>query len=59
MGKPSTASKRKWNEKNYDRIQLLLPKGYKDRLRSIVGENGSITAFIKDAIDAKIKEEQA
>lgn len=58
MGKTSAAVKNRYNAKAYDRFQIYLPKGYKDMLRKIVGDNGSITAFIKDAIDQKIKEER-
>ena len=59
MSKTSAAVKNRYNTKAYDRIQVLLPKGYKEKLRSAVGESGSITAFIKDAIDKKLKEGQA
>ena len=48
-----------FNREKYDRITVMLPKGYRDKLRSVVGEHGSITAYIKDAIDAKMQEEQA
>lgn len=58
MGKTSAASKNKYNAKAYDRFQIYLPKGYKDRLKE-VSQGGSITAWIKAAIDAKLKEEQA
>ena len=59
MSKTSAAVKNKYNAKAYDRIQILLPKGYKERLRAVVGEGGSITAYIKEAIDDKMKEGQA
>ena len=59
MSKTSAAVKNRYNAKVYDRFQIYLPKGYKDRLRAIVGEGGSITNYIKEAIDAKMKEEQA
>lgn len=58
MGKTSTASKNRWNAANYDRIQMLLPKGYKDRLLAAAGE-GKVTAFIREAIDVKLKEIEA
>lgn len=58
MGKTSAAVKNRYNAKAYDRFQLYLPKGYKDRLRE-AAKGGSVTAWVKDAIDTKLKEEQA
>lgn len=50
---------KKWNDENlserYDHIHLALPAGYKDRLREIVGEHGSINEFIKKAIDQRME----
>ena len=57
MSKTSAAVKNRYNAKAYDRIQVLLPKGYKERLLAASGK-GNVTAFIKSAIDAKLKEEQ-
>lgn len=56
-GRTSAESKNRYNAKAYDRITIMLPKGYRDTLREIVGERGSITAYIKDAIDAKMQKE--
>lgn len=56
MGKTSSASKNKYNAKAYDRIGLMLPKGYRDMLKSVVN-GGSVNAYIKDAIDEKLKKE--
>lgn len=56
MGKTSSASKNKYNAKAYDRIGLMLPKGYRDMLKGVVN-GGSVNAYIKDAIDEKLKKE--
>lgn len=42
---------------NYDRVVLLLPKGYKDMLSSVVKEQGlkSATEYIKALIDRDLK----
>lgn len=33
MGKSETRAKNKYNRVNYDRIGLMLPKGYKDKIK--------------------------
>lgn len=40
MGKTSTASKNKWNSENYDRVNLTMPKGQKDKLKKSRGTAG-------------------
>lgn len=57
MSKTSAAAKNRYNAKAYDRIQILLPKGYKDKLLAVAG-SGNVTSYIREAIDAKLKEEQ-
>lgn len=61
MGKKSTTSKRKYNEKAYDRIALTVAKGKKDIIRDIAEKNGdSINGFVNKAIDERIQKiEQA
>lgn len=61
MSKKSTTSKRKYNEKAYDRIALTVPKGKKDIIRDIAEKNGeSINGFINNLINERIQEiEQA
>lgn len=47
----------KWNAKAYDRINIAVPKGYKDRINAIAEQHGqSLNSFIKDAIRAKIEQ---
>lgn len=42
-----------YNKDNYDRINLVLPKGTKDRLKTVVG--GSVNAFISSLIIAELE----
>lgn len=42
-----------YNKRAYDRVTILLPKGYKEKLKELSG--GSVTAYIKAAIDAEMK----
>jgi len=53
MGKSATKAKNKYNDANYDRISLSVPKGQKDELKAFVEECGymSMNQFIVDAID--------
>ena len=56
MGKTSTASKQRYNEKAYDRIALTVKKGEKDRLKSHAEQQGeTLNGFINRAIDETIK----
>lgn len=51
MGKTSAAAKNRWNEKNYDRINLTVPKGEKDKIKAHAQNMGESTnEFIKRAI---------
>ena len=51
----STRAKRKYNEKNYDRLTMNIKKGRKDELKTIAdGQGLSLNAFILTAIDEKI-----
>ncbi len=59
MGKTSTASKRKYNEKAYDRIALTVLKGKKELIRLHAEKNGeSINGFINRAIKETMQREQ-
>jgi hypothetical protein len=40
MGRTSTASKRKYNEKAYDRISVTVPKGRKDAIKAFADSQG-------------------
>ena len=59
MGKTSAAVKNKWNEKAYDRINLIVPKGKKEIVKAYADSNGeSVNAFINRAIDEAMGKEK-
>ena len=48
----------KYKQSNYDRMEVLLPKGKKATLQGYVKENGkSLNGFVNEAIDEKIERE--
>lgn len=52
MSKTSTASKRKYNEKAYDRIALTVPKGKKEEYRKLAESKGmSLNGFINKLLE--------
>ena len=58
MGKTSTASKQKYNDKAYDRIALTVKKGEKDIIKAYAESkgmslNGYINKLIKDDMENK------
>ena len=56
MGKTSAESKNRYNEKAYDRIFIVVPKGQKDVIRERAEERGqSINTFIIKAIEKEMK----
>lgn len=58
MGKTSTDSKRKYNEKAYDRVNLTVKKGTKQALQEAARSKGeSINGYIKSAVKARYKAE--
>lgn len=55
MGKTSAAAKNRYNAKSYDRINLMVKKGEKDRIKAHAEANGeSLNEFIKRAISEQI-----
>lgn len=57
-GKTSTASKAKYNAKTYDRINIAVPKGRKEKIKACaVAKGKSVNAFVVEAIDEKIDRE--
>ena len=55
-GKTSNESKRKYNEKSYDRIQLVVKKGKKEEIKSFAESKGySLNGFVNEAIDEKMR----
>ena len=56
-GKTSAASKNKWNEKTYDRINLVVRKGQKEQIQDYAKEKGmSLNAYINALIQADMGE---
>ena len=54
-GKASTESKNKWNRNNYDRIEVLVPKGQKEILRKYAEEHGmSMNELFVTAVTDKV-----
>ncbi|MCM1524744.1 MAG: Arc family DNA-binding protein [Ruminococcus sp.] len=60
MSKTSTASKRKYNEKAYDRTTLNLKKGQLELLKQVAREHGcSMNSLITCALEEYLWEEFA
>lgn len=59
MGKTSAAVKNRYNEKTYDRINLTVPKGDKERIEAhAAGREESVNAFIRRAITETIERDE-
>lgn len=55
-GKTSYASKKKYQDKVYDRIGVVVPKGMRDQIKQFATENNkSLNAFIVEAIKKKME----
>ena len=55
---------KKWNDKNlkdrYDRIQIVVPKGERDRIQAVAKQNGeSVNALINRVVFAEVKRIEA
>lgn len=60
MGKTSSKVKNRYNEKVYDRISLVVPKGKKEELQVYAASQGeSLNAFINRAITETISKQGA
>ena len=56
MGKTSAAVKNKYNAKAYDRINLTVPKGEKERIQIVAKQNGeSVNSLINRVVFAEIE----
>lgn len=59
-GKTSTASKRKWNNENYEYTQLVTQKGEKELIKQAARQAGqSVNAYILQAVKHRMEQEQA
>lgn len=60
MGKTSSKVKNRYNEKVYDRITLVVPKGKKEELQVYAASQGeSLNAFVNRAITEAINKREA
>jgi len=52
MGKSSTKAKNKYNETNYDRIHISVPKGDKEKYKALASSRGlSLTQLIVNLLE--------
>jgi predicted HicB family RNase H-like nuclease len=59
MGKTSSAVKNKYNAKTYDRIEIVVPKGFKVELKEYAESKGeSLNGFINRAINEALERER-
>ena len=59
MGKASTKAQNKYIEKKYDRINLVVEKGKKDKIKEHAESRGeSVNGFINRAIDETINRDE-
>lgn len=55
---PRTVASNKYQAANYDRINILVSKGYKEKVKNAADAAGvSLSAYIVGAIDEKISKE--
>ena len=55
MGKTSAIVKNRWNDKTYDFIRFVVPKGDKETIQAAAEAEGkSLSAYIREAIDEKM-----
>lgn len=55
MSKPTAAVKNRWNEKNYDRITIIVKKGTKDKFKEYADSEGmSLNAYIVNSVEEHI-----
>lgn len=60
MGKTTAAAKNRYNEKAYDRINLTVPKGEKEKIKAHAEKHdgGSVNGFIQRAIKETMKRDE-
>ena len=60
MSKAQTAANKRYNLKEYDRIEITVPKGNREIIAQAAAAAGmSVNAFIKEAIEAQIAKQSA
>lgn len=59
MGKPATRAKNKYNARNYDRLNINVPQGDRELIRTIAEKQGmSINTFVTRLIYREIGKKQ-
>lgn len=59
MAYTSTAVKRRYNEKAYDRIYMVVPKGKKEEWTKAAEEAGmSLASYIRETVENRIAEDR-
>jgi uncharacterized protein (DUF1778 family) len=59
MGKTSASVKNRYNEKAYDRISLVVPKGQKEIIKAHAEAKGeSLNGFIQRAIQTTMEQDK-
>ena len=57
MSKTSSKVRNKWNAKNYDRLNLTIPKGWAEILKQFCAERGrTVNATVTEVIRAELEE---
>ena len=57
MGSTSARVKNNWNEKNYERIYVSIPKGYGDKFKEYCKDKGvSVNSAIYEEIDRRMNQ---
>ena len=52
----STDYKNKWQAENRERINLVVPKGYKEKIKNLAQKTGeSVNGYIKKAVDERME----
>lgn len=60
MGNPKTKAQNKYISKNYDRINLIVPKGKKSIIEAQAKKNGeSVTKFLNRLINEALEKENS
>lgn len=53
-------SNNKWTNANYDRINLAIPKGQKERIKAVAAAQGkSVNSFVAEAIAEKLERDNS
>ena len=52
----STDYKNKWQAENRERINMIVPKGYKEKIKTVAQKTGeSVNGYIKKAVDERMQ----